>query len=142
MNLAPDAILAIAAEPREGWIPEPVAANASAVEYWAEAIAAVEADQKESEPLPFDDPEPKEPQPFAVRTKLNPTTWAVLQAGLITGDRHRELFSAAANMSEFNRDELIRVLLTGPGLSSGIPASDVARQILCGIQHGGRSHGQ
>lgn len=60
--------------------------------------------------------------------------------GSFVGDRHRELFSAAANLAEFaSVDELAVALLTPCGLNSGLTRSDVQRQIECGLKHGGRS---
>ncbi len=52
------------------------------------------------------------------------------------GDRHRRIFAAAANLAEFDTiDELIAELLTEPGLDTGLPPREVARQIDCGIRH-------
>jgi hypothetical protein len=50
------------------------------------------------------------------------------------------LYSAAANLAEFGTlDELIIELLTPPGLDTGLPPRDVARQIQCGLKDS-RSH--
>jgi hypothetical protein len=58
-----------------------------------------------------------------------------------TGDRHRILFSSAANFAEFDTiDDLIVALLTEPGLNTGLPPREVARQIACGIAHARRQH--
>ncbi len=52
------------------------------------------------------------------------------------GDRHRLLFSAAANLSEFGCSaELAWALLSESALDSGLPPSDVKRQIDCGLKH-------
>jgi hypothetical protein len=52
------------------------------------------------------------------------------------GDRHRLIFSAAANLAEFTSiDDLIIALLTEPALDTGLPPREVARQIRCGIEH-------
>ena len=51
-------------------------------------------------------------------------------------DRHRLLFSAAANLAEFGcSTELAFALLGEAGLDSGLSPSDVRRQIECGLQH-------
>jgi hypothetical protein len=56
--------------------------------------------------------------------------------GADVGDRHRLLFSAAANLAEFpTRDDLIHALLTKVGRDMGLTPPDVARQIACGIRH-------
>ncbi len=54
-----------------------------------------------------------------------------------TGDgRHRRLFSAAANLAEFNcPPALAHALLTEPGLDCGLAPAEVRRQIDCGLEH-------
>jgi hypothetical protein len=55
------------------------------------------------------------------------------------GNRHRRLFSAAANLAEFETiDHLIRAILTEPGLNTGLPPREVERQIQTGIEHARR----
>lgn len=50
------------------------------------------------------------------------------------GERHRRLFSAAANLAEFGCSlPLALALLTEPGLDSGLPPSEVRRQIESGL---------
>jgi len=52
-------------------------------------------------------------------------------------DRHKRLFSAAANLSEFNCTyELAYALLSERALDSGLCPSDVKRQIQCGLNGG------
>jgi hypothetical protein len=52
------------------------------------------------------------------------------------GERHRRLFSAAANLAKFETlDDLIVSILTEPGLDTGLPPRDVERQIRTGIEH-------
>jgi len=52
------------------------------------------------------------------------------------GERHRRLFSASANMAEFETiDGLIHAILTEPGLDTGLPPREVERQIQNGIEH-------
>ena len=130
LNLKPEAIFEIAAEPREGWIPEPVGVNSEAAETWREIVKLVDDANEVS----------TERRSSNGAAKLNPTTRAVLVEGSFVGDRHRELFSAAANLAEFaSVDELAFALLTPCGLNSGLTRSDVQRQIACGLKHGGRS---
>jgi hypothetical protein len=53
------------------------------------------------------------------------------------GERHRRIFSAAANLAEFGTiDDLIHAILTEPGLDTGLPPGEVERQIRTGIGHG------
>jgi hypothetical protein len=59
------------------------------------------------------------------------------------GERHRRLFSAAANMAELGTIEnLIFAVLTEPGRDTGLPPRDVERQIQTGIDHGRRQRGE
>jgi len=130
LNLKPEAIFQIAAEPREGWIPEPVGVNSEAAETWREIVSVVDSDNQTS----------AERRSSNGAAKLNPTTRAVLVEGSFVGDRHRELFSSAANLAEFSSvEELAFALLTPCGLNSGLTPSEVQRQIACGLKHGGRS---
>ena len=73
--------------------------------------------------------------------KLNPMTRRLIAdpTSLQVGERHGVLFSAAANLAEFKTlDDLIAGILTGPGLDTGLPPAEVARQIRCGIEHARR----
>jgi hypothetical protein len=59
------------------------------------------------------------------------------------GDRHRRLFSSAANLAEFTSvEDLVAALLTEPGRDTGLPPREVERQIRCGIDHARRRHGE
>lgn len=67
---------------------------------------------------------------------LNRQTIDFIRDGAEQGDRHRLLFSAAANLAEFGcPPTLAHALLTGAGLDSGLSPSDVRRQIECGLAH-------
>lgn len=73
-----------------------------------------------------------------IATRLNRQTLDTIRnVDLIqSGDRHRFLFSAAANLAEFGCPEVLaHALLTEPGLDSGLPPSEVHRQIECGLRH-------
>ena len=138
-TLKPEAIFEIAANPRKGWIPTPTAANSEAVECWAEVSKIVDLDHEEISKCRSVKASADPQLPLGVG-KLNPTTRAVLVDGFSVGDRHRELFSAAANLGEFGSvEELAFALLTPCGLNSGLSPSDVQRQIACGLKHGGRT---
>jgi hypothetical protein len=68
---------------------------------------------------------------------LNRSTLDFIREGAGAGDRHRLLFSAAANLAEFDcPPALAAALLEEPGLDSGLPPKDVRRQIECGLATG------
>jgi len=71
---------------------------------------------------------------------LNRSTWEFMHDGATSGDRHRRLFSAAANLGEVGCSfELAWALLNESALDSGLSPSDLRRQIDCGLNHtGGR----
>jgi hypothetical protein len=65
---------------------------------------------------------------------LNKATLAFIRDGAGTGDRHRLLFSAAANLAEFHCPLPLAVaLLEESALDSGLPPKDVRRAIECGL---------
>lgn len=65
---------------------------------------------------------------------LNRATRDFIREGATTGDRHRLLFSAAANLAEFGCSPALAVaLLEEAGLDSGLAPKDVRRQIECGL---------
>lgn len=67
---------------------------------------------------------------------LNRQTLDYIRDGAEQGDRHRLLFSAAANLAEFGcPPPLAHALLTEAALDSGLSPSDVRRQIDCGLAH-------
>jgi hypothetical protein len=67
---------------------------------------------------------------------LNRATLAFIRDGADQGDRHRLLFSAAANLADFGCSQaLAHALLTEAGLDSGLPPLEVRRQIDCGLAH-------
>jgi hypothetical protein len=64
---------------------------------------------------------------------VNKLTRAFLNGEVEAGDRHRLLYSAAANLAELGCPlSAVRALLTEPALDTGLPPKDVARQIECG----------
>ncbi len=65
---------------------------------------------------------------------LNRQTLEFIRDGASVGDRHRLLFSAAANLAEFDcPPSLAHALLTESGRDSGLSPSQVRRQIDCGL---------
>jgi len=68
--------------------------------------------------------------------RLTRATLGFIRDGADVGDRHRLLFSAAANLAEFGcPPALAHALLTEAALDSGLPPKEVYRQIECGLQH-------
>ena len=65
---------------------------------------------------------------------LNRATLDFIREGAGTGDRHRLLYSAAANLAEFRCVPALAVaLLEESGLDSGLPPKDIRRGIECGL---------
>lgn len=65
---------------------------------------------------------------------LNRLTLEYIRDGACNGDRHRLLYSAAANLAEFGcPPALAHALLTEAALDCGLPPADVRRQIDCGL---------
>lgn len=66
--------------------------------------------------------------------KLNRQTLEFIRDGAPSGDRHRLLFSAAANLAEFGcPPTLAHALLNESALDSGLAPREVRRQIDCGL---------
>jgi hypothetical protein len=69
--------------------------------------------------------------------RLNRQTLAYIRDGADEGDRHRLLFSAAANLAEFAcPPALAHELLTPAARDSGLPPKEIHRQIECGLRNG------
>jgi hypothetical protein len=74
--------------------------------------------------------------------RLNRATLDFIRDGADQGDRHRLLFSAAANLAELGCPAaLAHALLTEAALDTGLPSADVRRQIDCGLNHAGEGAG-
>mgnify|MGYP006280493069 CR=1 FL=1 len=79
-----------------------------------------------------------------LQASLNRATRDFIAGGASEGDRHRLLFSAAANLAELGAPERLAFeLLAESALDSGLPPAEVDRQIRCGLQHarGGQADG-
>ena len=126
VHLSIDRIQRLAATPCEFDLPTPTGGNGQAAVDWLAAAAAVHteaasvADRRGS----------------GQAAKLNRSTLTFIRDGATPGDRHRALFSAAANLAEFGCPaELAHELLTDAGLDSGLSPSETRRQIECGLDH-------
>jgi hypothetical protein len=83
------------------------------------------------------DPDSNKPKTLLDRSKINPLTRLLLTdpVAILPGERHKTIFSAAADMAEFSSAaDLIMAVLREPGISTGLPPSEVERQIACGIK--------
>ncbi len=129
LHLSTDRIVELAREPAPFDLREPLEASPLARADWQAAIEAVEQ------------------QAAALQQRrtgsngsatLNRSTLDFIANGATTGDRHRRLFSAAANLAEFGcPPALAHALLSEAGLDSGLPPKDVRRQIDCGLNRSG-----
>jgi hypothetical protein len=131
LHLSADRVRQLAAEPEPFALPAVTAANDQAAADWRAAEAAVTSEA-----------EGKAQRRAAVADgarRLNRATLDYLRDGADQGDRHRLLFSAAANLAEFScPPALAHALLTEAALDSGLPPADVRRQIECGLTHAGK----
>ena len=133
LGLKLDAVLRLAAAPEPFDLPTTPPPNAQAVADWGEAAEAVKLEAaalaERRETLRATQGE---------GATLNRQTLDFIREGAFHGDRHRLLYSAAANLAEFGcPGPLAHALLTESALDSGLPPSDVRRQIDCGIDNGG-----
>jgi hypothetical protein len=74
------------------------------------------------------------------RSHVNPLTRTLIRGptDIEEGHRHPTIFSAAADLAEFpTKEDLIVAILLEPGLDTGLPESEVAREIRCGIAEAG-----
>ena len=75
--------------------------------------------------------------------RLNRATLDFIAGGAGTGDRHRLLYSAAANLAEFDcPPRLAFALLMPAALDSGLAPADAVRQIECGLRTAGPPTGR
>jgi hypothetical protein len=127
MLLSADRIQELAREPLAFDVPTVSTRCAQAAGDWQEAARRVE---QESEAARDRRASPDR------SARLNRATHDFIANGAGTGDRHRLLFSAAANLAEFGcPSELAHELLTEAALDSGLSPSETRRQIDCGLNH-------
>lgn len=127
LHLSTAAIKTLATEPEPFDIPAPPALNSQAVADWRQANEQVgqrtEANRQRRLNLNGS-------------ATLNRTTLDFVRDGAVNGDRHRLLFSAAANLGEFGCSfDLALALLSESAFDSGLPPADVRQQIECGLTH-------
>ncbi len=131
MHLGADAILRLAEKPRPFDPPGPVAELVGELEHdWNQAaeVAAREFLTKAEQRI--------RDVAAGGPDRLNRATLDFITNGVGTGDRHRLLFSASANLAEFDCPlKLALALLMPTALDLGLTPSDAARQVECGLKN-------
>jgi len=130
LHLPASRIIAMAAEPEGFDVPAGGGCALDMPAAWAEAAETVRAE----------DAAAAERRAAigsgAAASTLNRLTLDFIRDGAGVGDRHRRLFSAAADLAECGAPlELCRALLAEAALDSGLPPGEVERQIRCGVEH-------
>lgn len=121
MHLGTDAILKLAAEPADFELPAPMYRSEPAAALWAEAVAQVQRETGARAECFANGEAP---------SKLNRATLSFIREGAGTGDRHRLLYSAAANLAELGAPlALCAALLTEAALDCGLTPTDTRRAI-------------
>lgn len=125
LHVKPAAIVAKSAEPLPFELPTEPAVCDRAMSDW---LAASDFVEKQAEAAPRRD---------SNRTELNRSTLEFIRDGAVEGDRHRLLYSAAANLAELGcSDRLAHALLTESALDSGLSPTDTRRAIDNGLHKG------
>jgi hypothetical protein len=128
LGLSTDGILRLAEKPEPFEVPSANGRCERACSDWLDAVNLVQREAAAKAQRP------------AVRNgaaRLNRGTLDFIRDGASTGDRHRLLFSAAANLAEFGcPPALAHALLSEAALDSGLPPKEVRRQIECGLVAG------
>jgi hypothetical protein len=129
MHLRSSRIIELADSPEPFEIPDPPATDQKAVQLWNDAVIMVDAQHTIATQRRCNGNSP---------TSLNRSTLEFIRDGATAGDRHRLLFSAAANLAELGCTlDLALALLSESALDSGLAPSEVRRQIECGLKYRG-----
>ncbi len=129
LHLSTDRIVELAREPASFDVRDPLEVSPIARADWQAAIELVEQQAAALHQRRIES---------NGSATLNRATLEFIREGATTGDRHRMLFSAAANLAEFGcPPALAHALLTEAGLDSGLPPKEVRRQIDCGLNRSG-----
>lgn len=134
MGLSVDAVLQLATKAEAFDVPTFPPVNEQAATDWNEASHIVERAAEAK----------AERRAAGMSPRLNRATRDIIAnvEPIAAGDRHRLLFSAAANLAEFGcSTELAFALLGEAGLDSGLSPSEVRRQIDCGLKHNSTMEG-
>lgn len=125
LHLSIEAIQGLATKPEPFDLPDPPDENDQAVADWREAVEMVNRE---------DIARQKRADTNGNKPALNRGTLEFIRNGAQKGERHLLLFSAAANLAEFDcPTDLAHALLTESARDCGLPPRDVRRQIECGL---------
>jgi hypothetical protein len=130
-HLKPEAVIDLARHPEPFEIPKGPSPFASAAEDWGKARQAL---TRQAE---------RRPAPGNGDGRLTAFLRRFIREGELEQDRRAvSTFRAAAELAEYHAahgfDALAHALLTEAALDSGLPPSEVKRQIDCGLDHGRR----
>lgn len=128
MGLSVDGIKRLAEKPEAFDVPTFPPINEQAATDWREAAHSVERATEAK----------AERRAAGLSSRLNRSTRDIIAnvEPIAAGDRHRLLFSAAANLAELGCPAaLAHELLTEAGRDAGLSPSEVRRQIDCGLNH-------
>ena len=130
MHLNADGIRALAVAPRPFVLIDPTAVpEPQLARDWQQAAEAVAREYLTKAAQRIEDAAAGGPD------RLNRATLDFIREGASVGDRHRLLFSAAANLGEFDcPPRLACALLMPSALDSGLTPADAVRQIECGLK--------
>jgi hypothetical protein len=130
MHLNADGVRTLAVDPRPFVLIDPTVVPEPQLECdWHQAAEAVAREQQEKAAQKIADAVAGGPD------RLNRATLDFIHEGALVGDRHRLLFSAAANLGEFGcPPRLACALLMPSALDSGLALGDATRQIECGLK--------
>lgn len=137
MSFDANEIVKAANKPRRFSMPPRAVVNNEAVRVWNDACELVRLREVEVETR-CKRPGQVSPRVPTHLSMLNRSSIEFIRDGASTGDRHRRLFSAAANLAEFSCSfELAWALLSESALDCGLSPGDVRRQIECGLAQRG-----
>ena len=128
LGLSVESVLQLATQAEAFDVPTFPPVNEQAAVDWREAVHSVERATEAK----------AERQAAGMSSRLNRATRDIIAnvEPIASGDRHRRLFSAAANLGEFGcPPALAHELLTEAGRDAGLSPSEVRRQIDCGLSH-------
>ncbi len=126
LHLSLAGIVQLAGTPEPFDLPIVTTTSDQGVADWSAAVARVEAERVAL----------AERRTSGGLATLNRSTLDFLRDGAASGDRHRRLFSAAANLGEFGCPPVLaHALLTDAALNCGLSPSETRRQIDCGLNH-------
>lgn len=121
MHLGADRIIELARRPEPFEIPEPTDRSEPAAVLWTEAAVHVRREEEARLARLASGDAPN---------RLNRATFDFIRAGAPVGDRHRLLYSAAANLAELGAPlPLCMALLTEAALDCGLTPTDTRRAI-------------